>query len=63
MPGQAAPRKVALRIGRGEEDLQRRVKAASGRWNPVRRVWMVRRNVAEELDLMAWVVGGGGSIW
>ncbi len=42
-PGQAAsasgrsgPRRVALRIGKRERDLQRRVKTAGGRWNPVR---------------------------
>ena len=61
-PRRAAPRQVALRIGGGERDLQQRVKAAGGRWNPVRRVWMARREVAEGLDLMARVVGGGGSI-
>ncbi len=55
----AATRKVALRIGLRERDLQRRVKSAGGRWDPDRRVWFVRRDVAERLDLLGRVVGGG----
>ncbi len=54
----AAPRMVALRIGLRERDLQRRVKSAGGRWDPDRRVWFVRRDVAERLDLLGRVVGG-----
>ncbi len=53
-------RRVALRIGWREKDLQQRVKSAGGRWDPVRRVWLLRRDVAEWLDLMSRVVGGGG---
>ncbi len=53
-------RRVALRIGWREKDLQRRVRSAGGRWDPARRVWLVRRDVAERLDLLARVVGGGG---
>ncbi len=58
--GGVAARRVALRIGWRERDLQQRVKSAGGRWDPVRRVWMLRRDVAERLDLMPRVVGGGG---
>ncbi|MCP3959621.1 MAG: hypothetical protein GY719_17365 [bacterium] len=55
----AADRRVALRIGLRERDLQWRVKSAGGRWDPVRRVWILKRNVAERLDLLHRVVGGG----
>ncbi len=37
-------RRVALRIGWRERDLQRRVTSAGGRWDPVRRVWILRRD-------------------
>ena len=52
-------RRVALRIGRQKRDLQRRVKSAGGRWDPARRVWMLRQDAAERLDLKRRVVGGG----
>ena len=55
----AAARKVALRIGWRERDLQSRVKCAGGRWDPARRVWMLRRDLAERLDLLHRAVGGG----
>ncbi len=58
--GGAAARRVALRIGWQERDLQRRLKSAGGRWDPTRRVWMVQRDVAERLDLLPRMVGGGG---
>ncbi len=58
--GGVTTRRVALRIGRKERDLPKRVKSAGGRWDPVRRVWMLRRDVAERLDLLPRVVGGGG---
>ncbi len=54
----AATRKVALRFGLRERDLQRRVKSAGGRWDPDRRVWFVRRDVAGRLGFLAWVVRG-----
>ena len=60
--GQAAvatARRAALGIGVRERDLQRRVKSAGGQWDPDRRVWFVRRDVAERLDLLGRVVGGG----
>ena len=57
--GGAASRRVALRIDWRERDLQRRVKSAGGRWDRDRRVWMLRRDPAERLDLLRRVVGGG----
>ncbi len=57
--GGAGRRKVALRIGLRERDLQWRVKSAGGRWDPARRVWVLRRDLAERLDLLHRVVGGG----
>ena len=58
--GDVATRRVALRIDWWERDVQRRVKSAGGRWDPVRRVWILRRDVAERLDLLPRAVGGGG---
>ncbi len=60
LAGESTVRRVALRIGWRERDLQHRVKSAGGRWDPTRRVWLLRRDVAERLDLMSRVVGGGG---
>ncbi len=57
--GGAPKRRVALRIGWRERDLQGRVKSAGGRWDPVRRVWILRREVAERLELLHRVVRGG----
>ncbi len=57
--GVAAARRVALRIGWRERDLQSRVKSAGGRWDPVRRVWILKRDLADRLDLLHRVVGGG----
>ncbi len=60
--GQAAVavrRRVALRIGLRERDLQWRVKSAGGRWDPDRRLWFRERHAAERLDLLHRVVGGG----
>ncbi len=47
--GGAGRRRVALRIGWREKELQGRVKSAGGRWDRVRRVWMVERAAAERL--------------
>lgn len=58
--GAARTQRVALRIGGWERDLQQRVKSAGGRWDPARRVWYLRRDVAERLDLLRRMVGGGG---
>ncbi len=57
--GDAGRRRVALRIGWREKELQSRVKSAGGRWDRVRRVWMVERAAAEGLGLMGRIVGGG----
>lgn len=57
--GNAARRRVALRIDWRETELRRRVKSAGGRWDPVRRVWMLPRDVAEGLNLLNRIVGGG----
>ncbi|MCP3995061.1 MAG: hypothetical protein GY722_08345 [bacterium] len=56
----ARTRRVALRIGWQKRDLQQRVKSAGGRWDPDRRVWLLRRDAAERLDLLARVCGGAG---
>ncbi len=48
----ARTRQVALPIGWRERDQQRRVKSAGGRWHLARRVWMLRRDVAERMDLL-----------
>ncbi len=58
--GSASRRRVALRVGWRERDRQRRVKSAGGRWDPLRRVWMLKRDAAERLDLLARVVAGHG---
>ncbi len=55
----AEGRTVALRIGWRERDLQSRVKLAGGRWDRRRRVWILRREMAERLDLLHRVVRGG----
>ena len=55
-----AARRVALRIGWRERDLQRRVMSAGGRWDPDRRVWILKRDAVERLDSLGRVVGGGG---
>ena len=55
----AAARTVALQVGLPERELQRRVRSAGGRWDRDRRVWWVRRDVAERLDLLHRVVGRG----
>ncbi len=58
--GAARTRRVALRIGWRERDLQQRVKSAGGRWDSARRAWYLRRDVAERLDLLRRMAGGGG---
>ncbi len=45
--GGVAGRRAALLIGWRERDLQQRLKSAGGRWDPVRRVWRLRQEVAE----------------
>ena len=55
----AAPRSLALCIGWQERELQKRVKAAGGRWDPGQRVWLLRRDRVERLGLLRRVVHGG----
>ncbi len=50
--GDCTPRRVPLWIGRRERDLQQRVKSAGGRWDRVRRVWLLRRDEAERLGVL-----------
>ncbi len=58
--GAAKIRRVALRIGWRERTLRWRVKSAGGWWHPVRRVWILKADVAERLELLHRFVGGGG---
>jgi hypothetical protein len=53
-------RRVSLRVGWWERDVRARVKAAGGWWDPVRRVWVLRRDQVERLGLLGRMVGGGG---
>ncbi len=55
----AESRTVVPCIGWRERALQSRVKLAGGRRDRVRRVWNLRREMAERLDLLHRVVGGG----
>ncbi len=50
----AATRRVALQIG------WRGVKSVGGWWDSVRRAWILKRDVAEPLDLLHRIAGGGG---
>ncbi|MCP5114225.1 MAG: hypothetical protein GY953_25630 [bacterium] len=59
----SAAREVALRIGWRARELQSPVRRAGGRWGRRRRVWILHRKMAERLDLLHRVVGGGGYIW
>ncbi len=58
--GGASTRRLALRIGWRDRDLQRLVKSAGGRWDRGRRVWILQRDAAERLELLDRVVGGDG---
>jgi hypothetical protein len=42
---------VGVRVGVQEVSLQRQLKLAGGRWNPLRRVWELRRDQALKLGL------------
>ncbi|MCP5114057.1 MAG: hypothetical protein GY953_24765 [bacterium] len=55
----AGRRRVAVRIGWREKDLQSRVKSAGGHWDPVRQVWFLRHDAAERLGLVGRILGGG----
>ncbi len=64
----ARKRRVALRIGWQKRDLQRRLRTAGGRWDSVKRVWIVGRDVAERLGFAGpggrgrWIDVGAGWI-
>ena len=49
---------VALRVGWPEVELRRRVKAAGGKWDPVARVWRMRRDRVAEIGLEDRIVDG-----
>ncbi len=49
----------AVRVGWQELDLRRKVKGAGGRWDPVRRVWVLSRQRVEELGLESRIVDEG----
>ena len=50
-PSVAQPGLVGLRVGFKEMDLRQKVKAAGAKWDPERRLWMLRRDRAIELGL------------
>ena len=67
-PGQKGTKELLTRLGqsllcvryRDAEARREHLKTAGGRWDPDRRVWMLRRDAVERLDLRDRVVGGGG---
>jgi hypothetical protein len=56
--GRTTVRRVGLRIHFRETDLRRQVKSAGGRWDPERRLWLLRRDQAERHGLLHRVVAG-----
>ena len=56
--GRTTVRRVGLRIHFRETDLRQRVKSAGGRWDPERRLWLLRRDQAERHGLLDRVVAG-----
>ena len=52
LPSEVARReKVAVRIGVAETRLREKVKAAGGRWNPARRLWLLPMEQVLQLGL------------
>ncbi len=49
---------IAVRVGWQELDLRRKVKAAGGRWDPAKRVWVLSRERVESLGLEGRIVEG-----
>ncbi len=49
---------VVVRVGWQEVELRRKVKAAGGKWDPVRRVRVLRRGRVERLGLEGRIVEG-----
>jgi len=55
-PSVAKPDLVGLRVGFKEMDLRQKVKAAGAKWDPERRLWMLRRERAIGLGLQGRIV-------
>ena len=49
---------IAVRVGRQELELRQKVKSAGGRWDHVRRVWVLSRERVKSLGLESRIVGG-----
>ncbi len=58
--GGSSTRRVALRVGWRERDVQQRVRSAGGHWDRGRGLWIIERDAAERLELLDRVTGGGG---
>lgn len=50
------PTVIGLRVEREEIELQRRIKQAGGKWNPLQRLWEIRYDQAVALGLKARMV-------
>ena len=55
-----APGNAVVRVGWQELELRQTVKAAGGRWNPVKRVSELPHDLAQRLGLGDRIVGDGG---
>ena len=49
---------VTVRVGLQELDLRRKVKAAGRRWDPAKRLWVLRRERDQGLGLESRIVEG-----
>ena len=49
---------VAVRVDWHESELRQKVKAAGGKWDPMKRVWRLGRKHVESLDLESRIVEG-----
>ncbi|XQE65166.1 hypothetical protein ACOAPY_10675 [Pseudomonas sp. P3C3] len=47
---------VALRIFRNENDLQRMIRSAGGKWDRENQVWLIERSEAERLGLAERII-------
>ena len=64
LPSEVARReKVAVRIGVAETRLREKVKAAGGRWDPARRVWVLPMEQVLQLGLSERVDATGLQSW
>jgi hypothetical protein len=59
-PSAAKPDLVGLRVDFEEVDLRQKVKAAGARWDPGRRLWMLRRDRAIRLGLQERIAAPTG---